>query len=204
MFRGLVGEWLLQSNEIMLCVAFAILPKLWEQATLPAPAPRIWDPQMKNTDTHSCSISTCLWTQLLGATISFLEKCALINILISAPSASLKFSCSVISQTNCLQEQPQAASPPEISHACLVFLSPKPHKLTLSVLLLCLATCLLGPRSPNYSFHPAIVPWLFLLTNQEPIGEQDLSIRTGPLQYSYSHNRIIYSLFITLSLCGPH
>lgn len=45
----------------MLCVAFASLTKLREPAALLAPTQRILGPWMKNTDTHSCSISTCLF-----------------------------------------------------------------------------------------------------------------------------------------------
>lgn len=39
---------------------------------------------------------------------------------------------------------------------------------------------LLGPRSSTYTLLPAIGPWFSLLTNQGPIVEQDLNIRTHP------------------------
>lgn len=51
----------LQFGGWKLHVAFATPTKLRERAVLPAPAQRILDPWMKNTDTHSCSISTCLF-----------------------------------------------------------------------------------------------------------------------------------------------
>jgi hypothetical protein len=43
-----------------------------------------------------------------------------------------------------------------------------------------LPLCPQGPGSPSCPFQPAIGPWLSLLTDQEPIGEEDLSIRTAP------------------------
>ena len=36
-----------------------------------------------------------------------------------------------------------------------------------------------GPRSLTYTFCVAIGLWLSLMTDQEPIGEQDLSINTA-------------------------
>lgn len=65
---------------------------------------------------------------------------------------------------------------------CLVaefFLQSKAEKKTLP-LLPCICLFLLGPGSPASIFHPAIGLWLSLLTNKEPAGETDLSIRTAP------------------------
>jgi hypothetical protein len=48
-------------------------------------------------------------------------------------------------------------------------------------LLLCISLpFFLGPRSPAYTFCPTIGLYISLLTDQDPIEEQDLSIRTAP------------------------
>ena len=63
---------------------FATLTKFWKQTALSAPTQLPLNPWIKDTDTQLL-ISTCLLTQLLGSTISGLEKHVLINILSSAP-----------------------------------------------------------------------------------------------------------------------
>jgi hypothetical protein len=45
---------------------------------------------------------------------------------------------------------------------------------------LCPSPASWDPVSPTPTFRPATVPWLSLLTSQEPIGEQDIRIRTFP------------------------
>ena len=124
--------------------------------------------------------------QLLGATISHLEKHVLFNTLSFMPPTYSKLQWLVQSspcQTSLINLSIVVATvvaPPETSHGCWVLLPPK-HDKTPSLL-----PCLhppffpLGLRSPACAIRPAIGPWLSLLTNQEPIGEQDLSIRTTP------------------------
>jgi hypothetical protein len=61
---------------------------------------------------------------------------------------------------------------------------------------------LLRPRNPTYTFHPVIGSQLSLLTNQEPMGEQDLSISTALFRsfpiINFSHG--FYSLGIPCSV----
>lgn len=66
--------------------------------------------------------------------------------------------------------------PPKISHGWSPFLPPKQDKI-LSILC---TSCspLQGPRSPASFFPPSNWPLTSLLIVQEPIGEQDLRIRT--------------------------
>ena len=63
----------------------------------------------------------------------------------------------------------------KISHGCLVLLSPKEGELCS---LLCISPSL-PPGTWKFQLYllPAIDPWLALLTDQEPTGEQDLSVK---------------------------
>jgi hypothetical protein len=45
-------------------------PKLQERAALPAPTQLLLNPGIKNTDTHSCLISTCLFGTIAGRYLS--------------------------------------------------------------------------------------------------------------------------------------
>jgi hypothetical protein len=96
----------------MLRVAFATLSKLQEQATLPAPAQRILDHWMKNTDTHSCPISTCL----IGSTAKYLQSTLASmpfpELPAQPPKSVLNFSCSVPAQHS------RPPPPPPIEAAC--------------------------------------------------------------------------------------
>ena len=87
--------------------------------------------------------------QLLGTTISLLEKNTLIYTLSPCP----KLQGLVPSLTTQLEQWPQAPALPESSHICQVFLSPKhgaPH-FPPSLL----AACLQGSGSFTYPFCPA-------------------------------------------------
>ena len=68
-----------------------------------------------------------------------------------------------------------------IPHLAVGFFLPQSMAET-SPLLPCLCLFLLGPGSPACTFCPATDPWLSLLTDQEPVGEQDLSIGTTPFR----------------------
>lgn len=74
----------LQFGGWKLHVAFATPTKLRERAVLPAPAQRILDPWMKNTDTHSCSISTCLFGTVAGRYIYPARRSVALSVLLSS------------------------------------------------------------------------------------------------------------------------
>ena len=126
---------------------------LGEQVEVPVPTQFPLNPQIKDmhvhTQTHSCSFSTCLWTQSLGTTISCLEKCALNNVLISDPLA-LHF---------------RGFDYLPVGGPVLTFL-PRPHMAAWfslqtmmgnSPLLPCICLLFLQePRSPAYSFYPVL------------------------------------------------
>jgi hypothetical protein len=130
------------------------------------------------THTHIvCSFSVCLKTQLLGATISHLEKHALNNIFISTLPTCPKLYWLVPNILACGSgHRPQLVQRP---HMAAGFFSLQSMAET-PPLLPCICLFLLGPGSPTCTFCPAIAPWLSLLTDLEPIGEQDLSISTTP------------------------
>ena len=66
--------------------------------------------------------------------------------------------------------------PPQISHGWWLSFPLKHGKS--SFLLLCLLACLKGNWMPPSPLLPSHWPLASLLTNQEPIGKQDLSIRS--------------------------
>lgn len=150
-------------------------------------------------DTQFVPLQIAFLKQLMGITVSHLEKCALINIFYLFLSTCFKLqwlvppsSCQT-SMTICLWQWPQAPGPPETSHVCCVLLPPKRGIKPLSFLV---SFFLLGPGSPTFTFCPAISPWLYLLLNQEPMGDQDLSISTAPLKevFYFQYERFSDSL----------
>ena len=63
---------------------------------LAAPAQRILDPYMKNTDAHSCSISTCLIDATARCLQSTSSSACFPVLPAQHPKSALNFSCSVI------------------------------------------------------------------------------------------------------------
>lgn len=74
-----------------------------------------------------------------------------------------------------LQQWRQIKAPLKTSHDCLVLLSPSMANCPLFPWI---SLLLLGPQNPTCIYLPLIVPWLSLLTDQEPIQKQDLNTRT--------------------------
>lgn len=70
-----VGEY-----NVLLCVVLSHQPLFQEVAALPGPTQHPSNPWIK--DTHSGSFSTCLWTLLLGCTLSSLEHVPLLLLLV--------------------------------------------------------------------------------------------------------------------------
>ena len=54
----------------------------------------------------------------------------------------------------------------------------------------------LSPRDPEVLPVPAIGPCLYLLADQEPIGEQDLSIRTTPYMNFWNYKSVPIKCFL--------
>ena len=122
-------------------------------------------PQTKDTHTV-CSFSNCPRTQLLGFTISYLEKCALNNIFISTLPTCPKLYWLVPNILACGSgHRPQLVQRP---HMAAGFFSLQSMAET-PPLLPCICLFLLGPGSPTCTFCPAIGSWPSLLTSQEPI-----------------------------------
>lgn len=137
----------------LLCVAFTLPSKLQEQAALPASTQFPFNPQIKDTHT-GCSFSTCLLIQFLGATISRLENCALINILIVTPHT-----CPKLELLSYISDRLHVGAGCVLSsHMAGQLFSSKAWR-TLSLLPF-ISLFLQGPGSLAYSFCPAIGPWL--------------------------------------------
>jgi hypothetical protein len=74
------------------------------------------------------------------------------------------------------------AALPQISHGWSPFVPPKHGE----KLLLCISSPpLWGPESPAFFFLPSNWPLASLLIDQEPTGEQDLSIRPTPYSQTF-------------------
>ena len=128
---------------------------------------------------HNLFHSTHLRTQLLGA-ISW--KNALDNNFISAPPTCPKLQWLVPpnpSQTS-LTTSCSSGHRPQLLPYLTWLLASSPSKAWQKLFSFLVSPFRSGTRILVCTFCPAIGPWLSLLTDQEPIGEQDLSIRTAP------------------------
>jgi hypothetical protein len=141
------------------------------------------DSQMENTDTQSYSILTCLFGTIAGCYLSpALIMHALINTLGSIPLRDLPLTLAV--QLHLIPTKHPQTPCRSVEVSCGHFSQDLTWLLGFSIseawpLSPAFVSCLQGPRSPPIPSTQQL-PMASLLIDQEPMGEQDLSIRTTP------------------------
>ena len=163
-----------------------------EQTILPAPTQRILDLQMKNTDTHSCSISTCLFGIIAGCYLSPAQRTMALSILLP-PYLS---TCPQLDLLSYIESQLNTPNCPPVwplhsrSHIAGHLFSLRSISNSLPLSSPVPISCLWGTGSPAYSFHLTIGPWL-LYDRSRTNWKTRLQHQNHP--YSSGH---VYCLFV--------
>lgn len=158
---------------------FATLPELWEWIVLPDPTQRMLDPRIKTN-------STCLVSQLLGTASVPPVGVALSVLLAPHLPPALSFRCLVLFPAEHLPS-------PACRGGCRPPLCPRSHmtghlfslrSMVNSVSSLFGSVSLpSGTQKSHLFLLPSKWHMTSLLTDQEPLGEQDLSVSTAPTYY---------------------
>jgi hypothetical protein len=140
------------------------LPLPWEVKSdcIPGPLPASLESANKRHRHTSCSISTCLLGKTMSLSISYLHLSHLPQTSVAKLHRPPVYRSALCGHFILRSHMALRSSPPKHGELFSFLVS------------------LFPPESPAWTFHPPISPSLSLLTDQGPIGEQDLNIRTAP------------------------